>query len=253
MNSAGPLRLLAPQRCEITSHSVWNKEMPKSKQRTGLFPRVSGACRKENIARIDDLERRKEIGLNRILGLFDKAKQLSLFTDYNVSVIVQPPEGELTTMMFATNDDLFANMAALVRRFGPRGEAGGACTVPSLPKNRLANFLKVAPQPGVVIPQGHIAMVSSKPMLKKQQQHHHHQPQQQMGDSVSPQYSSGFGQLSDEQLQLSPPFDSDDNIDFLGFFERAGWRVPDLDYGLMSVPPTMLRNLTKHREFNSGA
>lgn len=224
--------------------------MPKSKQRTGLFPRVSGACRKENIARIDDLERRKEIGLNRILGLFDKAKQLSLFTDYNVSVIVQPPEGELTTMMFATNDDLFANMATLVRRFGPRGEAGGACIVPPLPKNRLANFLKSASHPGVVVPQGHIAMVSSKPMLKKQEQH---QTQQQMGDSVSPQYSSGFAQPSDEQLQLSPPFDSDDNIDFLGFFDRTGWRVPDLDYGLMAVPPTMLRSLTKHREFDSGA
>lgn len=104
----------------MPSRVAQNKGMPKSRQRKGDFPRVSGARRKDNITWISDLDHRKEIGLSRILGIFDKAKQLSLFTGYKVSVVVQPPENELATLMFSTNDDLFSNMATLVRRFGPR-------------------------------------------------------------------------------------------------------------------------------------
>lgn len=219
------------------------KEMPKSRQRKGDFPRISGARRKDNITWIDDLDHRKEIGLSRILGIFDKSKQLSLFTGYKVSVVVQPPENELATLMFSTNDDLFSNMATLVRRFGPRGDAGGACIVPVLPqKNRLINYLNVAPQPGLIVPEGCIVMAPSKPALKKQQQ------QQQLQGSLSPQLSSGVVPPSDDQLASSPQFDSNGGLIFLDLFERSGWRAADVDYGFMPVPPSILRERAKQLE-----
>lgn len=221
----------------MPSRVAQNKGMPKSRQRKGDFPRVSGARRKDNITWINDLDHRKEIGLSRILGIFDKAKQLSLFTGYKVSVVVQPPENELATLMFSTNDDLFSNMATLVRRFGPRGDAGGACTVPILPqKNRLINYLNTASQPGLIVPESCIVMAPSKPALKKQQ----------LQDSLSPQLSSGIALPSGDQMDPSPQ--SDFNIDLSFLFDRPGWRAADIDCGLMPVPSSILRTRAKQLE-----
>lgn len=225
--------------------------MPKSRQRSGLFPQIPGACRKDSIALIQDQPQRKYIGSSRAVGIFDKAKQLRGLTGYEVSVIVQPPNGELPTLMFATNDSLFANMATLVQRFGPRGEEGGSKLISNLThKNRLASYLKSSTDQGLIVPQSCIAMLSSTPA--RQTMLPLPAPMQEQEQATNSPQSSGLVEQNQEQQQhqqtdmplelpeLGPEM-------FINLFEPSGWRMADLKAGFAPIPPSMLAKLSRQQ------
>ena len=203
------------------------KEMPKSHVRTGLFPQLPGACRKDSISFIQDAAQRKYIASGRAAGLFDKAEQLSRLTNYRVSVIVQTTEGDLPILMFSTNDDLAGNMAELVRRFGPRLDSGGARFVRDIPvEKRLPAYLKSASDPALVIPHTCITMTSSTPRPTMNTTANTTVDEQQ---STSPPLSSGFDTL------LPLPFE-EENFLPMGEALGVGWRRQNLNWGFALVP-----------------
>lgn len=135
---------------------------------TFSLPLATGACRKNEISLLRDPARRRGRGATRSAGLFDKALQLANLTGYTVSIMVQPPldnPGELSTLMFSTNDDLSANMAELVRRFGPQLNANGARYIGDLPAGKmLSAYLARASEPALVVSQRCIPVPDADPI-----------------------------------------------------------------------------------------